>query len=272
MKESNTNLKESFLRELEVNFWEGWTYFGKGKNSKLFESENVIWYRTPLPLIPYNAVIKFQITENTEKELDHIFQEVSKGGRDFVWVITPSSEPKDLPQKLEERGLVEAEVITGMARTLSDLPEIPEPPQGIKIKKVEETQGKQEFIEFATWRWSIQEEYLAAYQDIIEPFEFGRDGSNFSAWQAWMDGKPVSKVAVSRSENSIGIYAVATRPEARRMGLAKTLTIYALHEMQKEGYEIAVLHSTPMAESLYESIGFEKLADFYLYAKTELHL
>ena len=269
---SKSSLKERFLRELEVNFWEGWAYFGKGKDSKLFESENIIWFQTPIPLIPYNTVIKFQVTENSEEEIDQIVKELSEGGRDFAWVITPSSEPKDLSQKLKERGLVEAEVITGMARTLSDLPEIPALPPGIEIKQVEETEGKQEFVEFATWRWSIQEEYLQAYQDIIEPFEFGRDGSKFSAWQAWMDGQPVSKVGVARSENSVGIYAVATRPKARRMGLARILTLHALHELRKEGYEIAVLHSTPMAESLYASMGFEKLADFYLYASMKIHI
>jgi GNAT superfamily N-acetyltransferase len=146
---------------------------------------------------------------------------------------------------------------------LSDLPEIPEPPAGIEITEVNERQGKQELIEFATWRWAIPKEYHDVYRDIIAPFEFGRPGSKFSVWQAWMDGKPVSKVAVSRSKNSVGIYAVATRPEVRRMGLAGTLTLHALHEMRKEGYEIAVLHSTPMAESLYASMGFEKVADFY---------
>lgn len=265
-------LRKKFLQELEVNFWEGWSLLGKGKNSKLYASENIIGYQTPLPAIPYNAVIKFQVTENVEQEIDDIINKVSKGGADFLWVITPSSEPKDLSKKLKKRGLIEAEVLTGMARTLSDLPEIPELPPGIEIRKLEDDRGKQEFIEFATWRWSIQEENIEVYQKIIEPFKFGQEGSKFPVWQAWMDGKPVSKVVVSSSRDSIGIYAVVTRPEARRMGLAKIITLHALHEMKKQGYEIAVLHSTPMAIGLYESMGFETLANFYLYAFSELHI
>jgi GNAT superfamily N-acetyltransferase len=267
-----SNLKERLLQELEVNFWEGWTYFGKGKNSTLFESENVIWYRTPLPMIPYNTVIKFQVTKNVEREIDQVIEQCGAGGHDFVWAITPSSEPKDLKERLEKRGLFEAEAFAGMGRSLMDLPKIPELPSGIKITEVNEKEGEEEFIEFATWRWSIPQEYHNDYRDMIAPFEFGRPGSRFSAWQAWMDGKPVSKVGVHRSENSVGIYAVATRPEARRMGLAGILTLHALHQMREEGYELAVLHSTPMAESLYASLGFEKLADFYLYGKTELHI
>ena len=269
---STSNLKERLLHELEVNFWEGWAYFGKGENSTLVETENVIWYRTPLPMIPYNTVIKFQVTENVEAEIDEIIEKCSAGGHDFAWAITPSSEPKDLNKRLEKRGLFEAEAFSGMGRSLANLPEVPKPPAGVEIKEVTKKEGEEEFIEFATWRWSIPEKYHNDYRDMIAPFEFGRPGSRFSAWQAWMDGKPVSKVGVHRSENSVGIYAVATRPEARRMGLAGLLTLHALHQMRDEGYELAVLHSTPMAESLYASLGFEKLVDFYLYAKTELHI
>ena len=141
---SASNLKEKLLHELEVNFWEGWTYFGKGKNSNLFESEEVIWFRTPLPFIPYNAIIKFQLTENVDKEIDEIIEKCSAGGHDFVWAITPSSEPKDLKQRLEKRGLFEAEVVTGMGRSLSDLPEVPNIPSGIEITEVTEKQGEEE--------------------------------------------------------------------------------------------------------------------------------
>jgi ribosomal protein S18 acetylase RimI-like enzyme len=208
----------------------------------------------------------------SKKKLMRSSRNAARGGHDLAWAITPSSEPKDLTKRLEKRGLFEAEAFAGMGRSLADLPEVPEPPAGIEITEVTEKEGEEEFIEFATWRWSIPEKYHNDYRDIIAPFQFGRPGSKFSAWQAWMDGKPVSKVGVHRAENSVGIYAVATRPEARRMGLAGILTLHALHQMRKEGYELAVLHSTPMAESLYASLGFEKLANFYIYAKTELHI
>jgi hypothetical protein len=77
---SASNLKEKLLHELEVNFWEGWVYFGKGKNSTLFESENVIWFRTPLPFIPYSAVIKFQLTKILKRKLMKSLRNATQGG------------------------------------------------------------------------------------------------------------------------------------------------------------------------------------------------
>jgi predicted GNAT family acetyltransferase len=71
---------------------------------------------------------------------------------------------------------------------------------------------------------------------------------------------------------SAGIYAVVTKPEARRLGLASILTLTALKKAQTLGKDIAVLHSTPMAESVYQSLGFKTVAEFRLFASEEVHI
>ncbi|MEK6222376.1 MAG: GNAT family N-acetyltransferase [Chloroflexota bacterium] len=272
MKSVNPEIKDTFLRELEVNLWEVWSNFGKGKNSELHTDENVIWFRTPLSTIPYNGVLKFQMKENIENQIDDIINKCSEGGRQFIWLVTPSSEPKDLAKRLEDRGLIEIDVLPGMARELTNLPEVPEIPIGIEIQEIVGEHGKDEFIEFATWRWSVGDENIEIYREIVAPFQLGHPESKFAVWQAWKEGIPVSKVAVYRTEKSVGVYAVATRPEARRQGLARLLTLYALKEMQAEGYEVAILHSSPMAEKLYASMGFETQANFHLFASVDTHI
>jgi predicted acetyltransferase len=91
-------------------------------------------------------------------------------------------------------------------------------------------------------------------------------------WQAWLSGAPVAKAGMYLTRHSAGIYAVATRPEARRMGLARLLTLTALHKARDLGNQLAVLHSTPMAESLYHSLGFETIANFELFASDEVYV
>ena len=91
-------------------------------------------------------------------------------------------------------------------------------------------------------------------------------------WQAWREGKPIAKAGMYLSYRSAGIYAVVTRPEARRLGLARSLTLKALHEACSQGYRLAVLHSTPMAESLYRSLGFSTVAEFRLFASHEVYV
>jgi GNAT superfamily N-acetyltransferase len=264
--------KENFLHELEENLWETWSLFGQGVNSELHKDELYIWYRTPLPVIPYNGVIKFQVKEDVDKTIDRIIAKCSENGRQFMWLVHPSSEPKDLAERLHTRGLIEIELMPGMARTLSDLPEIPPLPKDIEIREAIEKHDIEELVEFSTWRWDIPVENIEIYKEVIAPFKFGHPDAKTRVWQAWKNGKPVSKVAIHRSKNSVGVYAVATRPEARRMGLARIITLTALKAVQAEGVGIAILHSTPMAERLYASMGFEKQADFRLFASVDTHI
>ena len=91
-------------------------------------------------------------------------------------------------------------------------------------------------------------------------------------WQAWRAGRPISKAGMYLATGSAGIYAVATRPEARRLGLASILTLTALKKAQTLGKNLVVLHSTPMAESLYQSLGFETIVQFRLFASEEVHI
>jgi ribosomal protein S18 acetylase RimI-like enzyme len=70
-----------------------------------------------------------------------------------------------------------------------------------------------------------------------------------------------------------GLYGVVTRPEARGLGHARSLTIHAFSVARHQGYATGVLHSTPMARGLYEKIGCRAYADFRIFAPPRsLHL
>jgi ribosomal protein S18 acetylase RimI-like enzyme len=91
-------------------------------------------------------------------------------------------------------------------------------------------------------------------------------------WQAWRDGRPIAKGGMYLAPGSVGIYAVVTRPEARRLGLASILTLTALEEARARGQTLAVLHSTPMAERVYRLLGFTTMAEFRVFASVEVHI
>ena len=91
--------------------------------------------------------------------------------------------------------------------------------------------------------------------------------------EARVGGLVVAKVTLHVRDGVAGIYGVATRTEARRLGLGRHLTALAADAARSLDCELVVLHSTPMAVDLYRSIGFEHAADFYLYAPPDrLHL
>jgi GNAT superfamily N-acetyltransferase len=80
-----------------------------------------------------------------------------------------------------------------------------------------------------------------------------------AVWLGLVDGLPVS-VAMSFAEAGVlGIYGVATIPEARRRGYGAALTWHALASAPRLP---AVLQPSAMAEGLYRRLGFERFATF----------
>jgi ribosomal protein S18 acetylase RimI-like enzyme len=272
MNKSEFSLKKVFLRELEENLWEMWSTFGRGPGRSLHQGKDFIWFETPIPIIPYNGVLKFQLQNNPDREIHEIIDHFRERNAQFMWVYHPSSEPHDLCQRLVWYGLKDIEPVPGMARTLDDLEEVPPVLEGIEIRKVECEKDASAFYQFAAWRWNVPEQYQACYESIARCIRFGKTGSKAHMWQAWREGQPVAKAGMYLAAGSAGIYAVATRPETRRLGLARALTLTALHEARSLGYRIAVLHSTPMAERLYQSIGFETNAEFRLFGSDEVYV
>ena len=272
MNELQPSLKTTFLRELEENLWEVWSIFGHGPECSLHQENNLIWLETPIPIIPFNGVLKFQLQSNPDQMIKGITDHFRERKAQFMWIYHPSSEPHDLRERLLRHGMKDVEPIPGMARTLEELEEIPTVPDGIEIRKVESERDSSAFYQFATWRWNVPKQHRAHYESIARCFRYGEPGSKAHMWQAWRKGKPVAKTGMYLTSTSAGIYGVATRPEARRLGLARTLTLTALREARLQGCQVAILHSTPMAEKLYQSIGFATVAEFRLFASEEVNI
>lgn len=264
--------RTTLIHHIEENLWEMWSNFGRGPGCSLHEDEYTLWFETPIPIIPYNGVIKFQADSAVDQHIDSILQHFRRKRAQFMWVLHPSSRPADLRDRLLRQGLIDVEPIPGMARSLEDLPEVPHLPNGIQIREAVGAKDSSAYYQFATWRWNVPEGYQQQYASIVKCFQFGQPGSKAHMWQAWRAGQPIAKAGMYLGSNAAGIYAVATRPEARRLGLASALTLTALHKARSFGYPLAVLHSSPMAESLYRSLGFATLAEFRLFASQETHI
>jgi len=271
MEKVDISDQDSLIQELEENLWETWSVFGRGSGCSLHERDDLLWFETPIPIIPYNGVLRSQLEANVDQRIDRVLEHFARKKAQFMWVVHPSSRPSDLQDRLENKGLKEIEPVFGMVRSIDDLPPLPSLPDDIEIRKIADERDMSAFHQFAAWRWHVPEEYMDQYPAIVEGFRFGQSGSKARMWQAWKGGEPVSKAGLNLGARSAGIYAVVTKPEARRLGLARTLTLIALQEAYSFGYRLAVLHSSPMAESLYRSLGFDTVAEFRLLVQEEAH-
>jgi len=260
------------IHEIELNLWETWSNFGRGPGCTLHDESDALWFETPIPVLPYNTVLRFQVEKDVDQRIDHMIHCYAERRVPLLWIVHPSSLPSDLPERLQQRGLQEIEIAPCMARTLDELPAAPALPAGVEIREAIEDNDLMELYGLAAWRWGVPEEHRPQLRKMIEKFEIGERTSKTRFWLAWKDGAPISKIGLYKGSGSAGIYGVATKPEARGLGIASILMNVAMRAAKDMGYRLAVLDSSPLAEKLYERLGFVTVAPLRLYSSIAAYL
>lgn len=263
---------ETLLHEIEFNFWETWSIFGIAPGCALHDDGDTLWFETPIPIIPYNVILKFQVEKNINKKIDEILSRFISRKVSFLWVVHPSSLPLDIGDRLQSRGLKYIETIPCMARDLANLPQKPSLPDGVEIYEAIEENDVNKFLELTAWRWGVPSEYHQKLKLIFKSFDIGKLGAKAHMWVAWRNGIPIAKAGSYFGDGSVGIYGVVTKPEERGQGLARILMVETMKAARKAGQKLAVLHSSPLAENLYKRLGFATITKFHLYASEVTYL
>ena len=113
-------------------------------------------------------------------------------------------------------------------------------------------------------RASVAAATRAAGDEPVPVSELGEpdDALGLTAWAMVQHGMAVAGAWSLLHDGDCGIYTVGTLPQWRRRGLARALTEHILADAQRQGARTATLQSTPMAQGLYESLGFEPVGRY----------
>ena len=95
----------------------------------------------------------------------------------------------------------------------------------------------------------------------------GMSGEGLYAYVARLGGLPSSCVLALDHEGDFGIFAVATRPEARGRGLASRLLAQALADARERGCETSSLQATWLGRPVYERLGYRPLGPFEMWER-----
>jgi len=249
-----------------------WSWFGRGPGCALHDEGDALWFDTPIPTLPYNTVLRFAVASDVDRRIDSLVEHYRRRRVPFLWMVHPSSMPSDLGERLRIRGLEEVEVVSGMAANLADLPEPSSAPEGFEIREVDDETATSHLFEFVGWRWHGPAEAQPHLNAFNRVFQIGTPSAKLRCWLAWHEGVPVSKAVLHCAAGAAGVHGVATKPEARGQGLASTLTLEALRAARQAGYKLGVLHSTPMAQTLYAILGFRPVAPYRIFSSEAIHL
>lgn len=260
------------IAALEDNLFSQWSQFGRPASCALEDRDGVLRFDTPIASLPYNGVVRTRCGADVEDRIDAILAHYDTRGVPFFWVVHPTSAPDDLDARLAARGLTLAEIATGMIARPDAIAPLEEPPDGVEIRPV--TPDDEDLVlEFVAARWSVPSDAIPHLRDIFRTTRIGHRDGGMRGWIALHRGRLIGKGFTHRSGRVIGLYGVATKPEARGRGVARALCLRALHESASPETEHCVLHASAMAASLYRKMGFEEAAAFRIFVHgAEFHL
>jgi len=215
-------------------------------------------YSTGIPFFLVNAVWNSNIpSEVVVKKIKENITFFEKRQVPFLWVIGPSSRPKNMGELLIKNGLTVTKQ-PGMAHNLKTLDAEREILNKLEILKVENAETLEVWNDIFLTGFGMSKELLSDFFYKAFSFMLLNDTPSASAFLAYYDGNPVSSSVVCYEAGVAGIYNVTTLEEARGKGIGTAITLAPLHEAKKLGYEIAILRSSEMGLNMYKRMGFKE--------------
>lgn len=254
------------IEALERNLWGQWSQFGAPEDCSFHQNREIYRLDTPIASLPYNGVFRFIVRQAPEPRIDEIIAHYARRKVDHLWLIHPTCEPYNLGEQLETRGFRKAGAFTGMTVEPDSLAADAPSCEGVDIQEIDPSK-EEPILELVAARWSVPTDAMGHLQSFFRVNRIGAPGSPMRGWLATINGAPVSKAFTYRTGNTVGLYGVATRPEACGRGVGRAICAKALLASRYPSVDLFVLHSTPMAHKLYTDFGFQDVAPFKLYVK-----
>ncbi|MGI9644680.1 MAG: GNAT family N-acetyltransferase [Ilumatobacteraceae bacterium] len=257
------------IAALETNIWSMMAQFGRVDPGRLIETPTRLVLETDVSRPPYNTVLRFydEGDRSIDAQVHELVARFDRRDCTPAWLLHPTT-PSGVRESLDAHGWVCAEAVPGMIHTLDDLVPLPDARSDIEVVEAGVGHGAA-WLDLVSTRYGLDESDSPYLRQVFDRVI----GTGVRVWIASHDGVPVSKVGVHGSGDVAGIYGVATTEQGRGKGLGSLLTNVALQATAAAGFSASVLHSTPMAHSMYQRLGYRDVATFEIWARpNEVHL
>lgn len=253
---------------LEANLLARFAYLSESAHMRFFVEPEISWFTTDIayPNYLFNTVLRanFDTAAETHAFINSLLYDAEAHHKALYWFVGPATQPAQLGETLETYHFQPVLPLQGMKLNLADLNENLLFPPDFAVQRVENLDQLREFVTVLARNSNIPPDITAAWFEL----EAGLGVGDNLPWQRYLGlwhGEPVAACSVVAGAGAVGLYQVATLPQARGHGLATAICLTALREARRRGHHTAVLHSTPMAVQVYRQLGFQPVANLMLY-------
>lgn len=205
----------------------------------------------------YNAVYEARFSpDNVEERVDEVISLFSTRSKlPMTWFVTPTCEPKNLPQVLESKGFKLAFRTPGMFLDLEKFENTKKHDSPHKIAQVSNVEKLSQWIIPGKEGFGLSDSVIKAYFELFKSKGFNSQ-LPWRLFVGMVDEKPTTCVRLFGANGVAGIFHVATIPSERGHGYGSEITAAALEAAKALGYKMAVLASSPAGYKVYYRLGF----------------
>jgi GNAT superfamily N-acetyltransferase len=256
------------IAAMEINSQEQALLWARALDVEVHEDAGVRWFISGLPYALCNGIVDAHFSARQANDnIDTILEHLNSFQVPMACVITPSTQPADLAQRLQRFGWQAIDADPGMALDLHTLGPQPGLAHDVHIRQVVDEATLKDMIRVLIVGSELPEDTISFLLDLYKRRGFPRDPA-IRFYVAYRGDEAVATALLFLSGGAAGIYNVATLEHARRQGIGSATTYAALLAARDKGYRIGVLQSSPMGLNVYRRLGFVPYCTFHFYFHT----
>lgn len=239
--------------------WAEWPLF------EVREERGVIATRSPTGFALFNNILRSRVDEDElPQRVESVLEPYRREGVPLLWWTGPVTRPALTGQHLASLGFSPLGKTFGMIADLNRIERDEPLPVGVQILEVENSRQMHQWCGVMTSVYSFPEFAVPLWHDLHAALGFGMHRS-WRHFLATFEGEPAATVSLFAAEDSAAVANVATLPALRRRGLGRAVTLAALDQARRVGYQVGTLFSSPEAAGVYRTLGFEKVCEAECY-------
>lgn len=220
--------------------------------------DNSHWFQVITPssaLVPLNGIYRSIIDrDGADSIIESAIQSFAKFKCAFRWIVTGSTRPTDLSNRLESHGFRRDHEALGLAASTTDLLSL-----AGAAKVVSLTEDKlDEWVAAAVAGWGSPETYRASLrEDVLRVVREGSEMLRYCA--AIVDEKVVGTGALRICSRSGHLLGSSVRPEYRGRGVYKSLVVSRARAAHDLGLQLVTTHGIQNTSApILKRIGFRE--------------
>jgi GNAT superfamily N-acetyltransferase len=240
-------------RAVEGNWSDAWATLGLVDREPRSLVDDTAWMlRVVTPGLPdtlLNMVMRYRARRTViAADVEQVIAPYRRHGLPFQWWLMRESAPAGLREQLYSVGMRSWGGATMMYLDLASWDaDYPASPPGVSYSRITTAAERDDALRIISHVFAVPAFPMSRWTS---------DNQAFTLYLAHWGNQPVATVATLPVGETVGVYHVATLPEARRRGIAGNLLLLALRESQENGLANAILTATPDGQHLYAQLGF----------------